>query len=99
MDVTQATLSPNGVNFMPSSPLPDPTGIIPWPEELVHDFIKYLKDDSTNQSVLTGTKRNTIWTYLSNPNARPPPKATPAERIKFNNDKHDALNNYELQDN
>ena len=99
MDVTQATSSPSGVNFMPSSPPPDPTGIIPWPRDLVDEFIKYLEIESTNRSVLTGTKRNTIRTHLSNPNGKPPLEYTPEQRAKFNNDKHDALTNYELQDN
>jgi len=81
---------------MPSSPPPDLTGILPWPEELIHDFIKYLELDSTNRSVLTSTKRNTICTYLSNPNSRPPPEFTLEQRTKFNNNKHNALTNYEL---
>jgi hypothetical protein len=84
---------------MPSSPPPDPSSIVPWPKDLIHEFIKYLEDDSTNRSVLNGTKRNTIQTYLSNPNGRPPLEYTPEQRVRFNNDKHDALTNYELQDN
>jgi hypothetical protein len=99
MDITQLASSPSGVNFMPSSPPPDPTGIVPWPQELVHEYIKYLELDSTNRSVLTGAKRNTIRTHLSNPNGRPPLEYTPEQRAKFNNDKHDAITNYELQDN
>jgi hypothetical protein len=61
MDVTQANASPSRVNFMPSSPPPEEQGIKPWPEDLEFDFIKYLEsDESTNQSVLTSTKRTTI---------------------------------------
>jgi hypothetical protein len=59
MDVTQASLSPSGVNFMPSSPPPDASGIVPWPNDLIYEFIRYL-EDSTNWSVLNSTKRNTI---------------------------------------
>jgi hypothetical protein len=100
MDITQATSSLSGINFMPSSPPPDPTGIAPWPLELVYDFIKYLEDESSNQSVLTSLKRNTIYTHLSNPNSRPPPEYTLKQRTKFNNNKHDALcdGTYEMQE-
>ena len=81
---------------MPSSLPPDYTGIVPWPQELVHEYIKYLELDSTNRSVLTSEKCNTICTYLSNPNSRPPPEYTLEQQAKFNNNKHDAITNYEL---
>jgi hypothetical protein len=100
MDVTQANASLSGVNFMPSSPPPEEQGIKPWPKDLEFDFIKYLEsDESTNRSVLTSTKRNTIRQHLQNPTKAPLVGLTAEQRQAFNNAKHDALQHYELQDN
>ena len=92
MDVTQANTLLSKVNFMLSLLLPEEQGIKPQPKDLEFDFVKYLElDKSTNQSVLTSTKQNTIQQHLQNPTRVPFAKLTLEQRQAFNNTKHNTL--------
>jgi hypothetical protein len=99
IDITLPTLSPQGVHFMPSSPLSDPRGIEPFAKGLGRDYIAYLEVESCNRCVLTGLKRMIILNHLKDPMSKPSIEYTRKQKIRFANEKFDALNHYEIQDN
>ena len=58
MDISLQTLSPSGVNFMPSSPPPAPNGVQPWAEsdDLNLEFMDMVLKNKAN-CLLTPLKR------------------------------------------
>jgi hypothetical protein len=83
---------------MTSSPPPNAISVQVWPKALIHEYIEYL-ENSSNQGVLTGEKRNTIWNHLNQLDGKPPAEYTAKQKQQFNNEKYMALKYYELQDN
>jgi hypothetical protein len=65
MDIGLPASSPSGVNFMPSSPLPQENGIRYWPEDLTERFMDHVLKQRGLQ-LLTPIKRQDYRHYLNN---------------------------------
>ena len=64
MDIGLPNRSPQGVNFLPSSP-PTVNGVQPWPENLNEQFMDYCIR-KPNLRLLTPSKRSDYRHYLNN---------------------------------
>jgi hypothetical protein len=65
MDVGLPAPLPSGINFMPSSPLPQPGGVQPWPEDLNLKFMAIVCQNKKT-TLLTSIKRQDYRFYLNN---------------------------------
>jgi hypothetical protein len=67
MDISLPTLSPSGVNFIPSLPPPAPNGVQPWAEsdDLNLEFMDMVLKNKAN-CFLTPLKRLDYQYYLNN---------------------------------
>ena len=67
MDIGLLDSSPQGVNFMPLSPLP--TRVRPWPKNLNEEFMDHFIS-KRNLMLLTPLKRSDYRYYLNNREAK-----------------------------
>jgi hypothetical protein len=69
MDALDPSQSPHGANFLPHLPSisAEPQGMDPFPEALEQEYADYLRNVSTNRSLLTSRRRWEMREILNHP--------------------------------
>ena len=98
MDIGLVNGSPVGVMFLPKLPPPEPEGKESFPEDLTHEFIRWINSaEGRNKKLLTPKRRSDYKYYLSNPTKKSE-HHDPKERQRQSKEKHHVLKQFELLD-
>ena len=98
MDIGLVNGSPVGVMFLPKLPPPEPEGKESFPEDLTHEFIRWINSaEGRNKKLLTPKRRSDYKYYLSNPTKKSE-HHDPKERQRQAKEKHHVLKQFEILD-
>src|SRR5438045_590868 len=96
MDIGLVNGSPVGVMFLPKLPPPEPEGKESFPEDLTHEFIRWINSaEGRNKKLLTPKRRSDYKYYLSNPTKKSE-HHDPKERQRQAKEKHHVLKQFEI---